>query len=372
MISLGLSAAERRAFVRALADDHSIRSRVHLLHMDGKHAFDLTDRLLDGQVNVDWRREVTHSSTLSLVDPNHMLPIEADSPADGALFLDRMVSAFYDVDVDGTWVEVPAFKGPITKLDRANDIVNVECQGKEALANQAIWKPLVIKKGTRKTDAIRTILEHVGERHFDIPDLPARLPRRRSLGRLSAAMPHVKGITRGMDRQFFYDGRGTARVRALPENVLYTFDAAVLTPPQISYQADRVRNTIWVKGRTPKASHVAFAQPSHPLSPQRLGRNGDPRHLVEVVEDDSIRSKAEARRVANRILRDRLREVVEVTFDSLPVPHLEPGDLCRIVHDDLALEFRIRTWSLPLSVSGPMSVGTLKKVSVKKRQGNRR
>jgi hypothetical protein len=380
VIPLGLSATELRALNTALTGHHSIRVRVGVRLLNGQTVNYLTANLLDGQVNVDTTAGgVNRSATLQLLDPDRNLPFDSDTPDDAALFLDRMVHIVYDVNVSGAWTSVPVFTGPVSKLDRAGDVITVEAQGKEVLASGACWRPLAIPKGTLKTDAIRRILsERSGEAHFDIPDLPGRLPKPLSLTRESAPWPAAQGLATSLNRQLFYDGDGTCRLRRWPGTPLWTFKAAesMLSPLQIGYSGDVV-NTVYVVGATPKGAkkpltwtHIAPA--SHPLSPVRLARNGVPRYLLDEISDESIRSLAEAKDIAVRRLDDGLRQAVTVTFDALPVPHLEPGDLIRAVDDSGSVTFRLNTFSLPLTAGQPMTVGYTRRVSLRGRTRNRR
>jgi hypothetical protein len=132
-----------------------------------------------------------------------------------------------------------------------------------------------------------------------------------------------------------------------------------------------MKNLIWVKGGIPKGSKTAVsvyvaADKTHPLSPQRLGRNGVPRYLLEVIEDDTIRSKVEAEEKAGETLNDRLLQTVEVSFDAMPIPHLEPGDMVRIQTDEYSTSFRLREFSIPLVAGDSMSIGYVKNMAIRK------
>ena len=399
MLPLGLTGADQRAFYRTLADSHSVRVEVAVTDLNGDVLSRLDPDAISGQVNVDADAAITRSLTMSILDPSRSLALDSDSPADGALYLDRMLRVVYSVKVPGLgWVDVPVFTGPVTKVDRAGALVNVECQGKEALALGAFWHPMTLKKGHDKVGAIRTILrERAGETRFDLPDLPWRLHRTVSFGREAVPWTEARRIARSMDRQLFYDGRGVCRLRNYPGHV-FTFRSGdgglIVSAPQVSYSTERVRNAVWVKGGKPKGvttdddpntpapksvPDVQFrdvAPPWHPLSPVRLGRkltDGTviPLHRLEVIENPRIRSREEARRVAKRRLNDLLMEAVDVTFESLPVPHLEPMDIIRVTTREATVQVRLRSYSLPLVVGENMSVGFHKLVSVPRRRNRR-
>jgi hypothetical protein len=379
----GLSAANYPAFVKALADPHSIRIDVAILTLNEDELSRLSPVILDGQVNVDADAPVTRSLTCTFLDPSHSLQLDSDSPDDGAVYADRMVRVTYSVYVPplGDRVDVDVFTGPIVKFKRSGDQVELEAQGKEALALGWIWRPLTIKKGARKVDAIRTILEdRAGERRFDLPEIATAIPNPISLGRAASAWPRCQKIAHSMNRQLFYDGSGICRLRVRPRRPLFTFRAGhptrpntILTPVEVDHDFTVIRNAIWFKGGKPKGQKKAIevfvaAPKGHPLSPIRLGRTNrdgklSPRYLVEERTNEHIRSRVEARTRANALLDDLLLEVLGVTFSSVPVPHLDPLDVIRVQTDDFAANVRLRQFSLPLAASGQMTVGYIERVS---------
>lgn len=400
MYRAGLQGSELREFHQALRSHHSLRVRIYVLSIDGEHMADLSQVFEDGQVDIDADAEITRSATVSFADKGRTMDFDSDSPNDGALFANRMLRIEYRVKVDALneWVEIPVFTGPVTKLDRSGDSVNVEAQSKEILAMGAAWNPMDVKKGVPKVDAIRRIMrERGGEDKFDLPDLHARLPKTVPLGRESSPWAVCQGIAASMDKQLFYDGAGRLQLRQPPGNTVFTFSGGdggeLRSEPQVAFSTDNVANIVWVKGGKPKATrrknetraefetrqeklrgirYYETAPRSHPLSPWRLGRTNAPRFLLEVVENDKIRSEAEARKVAGRILNHRLDEAVDVTFDSLVIPHLEPGDKVSVQTDIFSMAFRLRQFSIPLRHDGTQSIGFLKRANLPVRRPNRR
>jgi hypothetical protein len=373
VIPLGLSASTLAALNATLATHHQIKVTVQTLTLAGAFESDLSALLVDGQVNVDGNADVTRTATVTLLDPHRTLVFDSDSPADSALFLDRMLFIFYSVVVNGTWIDIPVFTGPMSKLDRSGDTVVVEAQGKEWLAMGACWRPYTLRKGMLATAAIRALLyDRAGEVDLNIPDLPTRLPRNISLSRESVPWVTARAIAHSLNRQLFYDGGGTCRLRPYPGTPLFTYTAAMMTGPLvISYGGDTI-NTVWVTGATPKGSksavtYTAVAAPSHPLSPIRLGRFNAPRYLLSVVQDDTIRSTTDAKTIATRQLNAALLQAVSVTFDALPIPHLEPSDVVLVNAPEGSVTFSLSTYSLPLTTSAPMTVGYMRNVSLHNR-----
>lgn len=372
MQRLGLTAAQLREYHATLSTSHTRTVTVQVLRLDGTPVTVLTPRILDGQVVVDADAEVSRTLTMSFLDPAHALQFDSESPDDGALYADRMLRVTYTVLVPalGAHVECVVFTGPLVKLDRSGDVVSVEAHGKERLALGELWQPLNLKKGTKKVEAVRTIMERTGETRFALPQLATRLPKGKSLDRMTPAWTHARKIANSMARQLFYPGNGVCTMRRWPARPCFTFTYGdggyVCSDVAISNTTDDFRNVVLVVGGKPKGSkkRVRYtATATGLLSPARLGRNGAKRYLVERIEDDNVRSKQEARRRAERVLNDRLMSVVEVTFDSLPVPHLDPGDIVRVNTGGGTITFRLRRFTLPLGTDGDpvMSVGYLRK-----------
>lgn len=353
-----------------------VRTRLTMLDLDGSEVADLSSRMLEGQVNIDTTAEAVRQLSATFLDPDHSLALDSDAPTDGALYADRMLRAEYGFHVPalGKWVYVPVFTGPLATMARDGGEVQVSCLGKEHLAGGQAWRPMTLKKGMNVGSAIRAILrERAGETEFAFPTVKNRLPEHYSLGRMSSPWGAASQLARSIGRQLYYDGKGVCRLRRPPTGSVFTFDGdVVLSPPQVTYDLSTVRNTVWVKGHKaegkPQITGTATAGRSHPLSPWRLGRNGEPRYLVEQVERSNVRSRKEARQLAQRTLRGLLLEGVSVSFDSLPIAHLDPLDTVRIATDEVSLKFVLRQASLPLTHDGSMSVGALRRVAPKKRR----
>lgn len=389
MQKLGLTHAERSAYHKALRSDHVRRFKVRLLDLNGNLQADLSDRLLDGEVIVDGKAEVTRSLTLSLIDRKHSLGFDTDSPDDTAIYADRMLQVVYSVYVDSLarHVNVTIFTGPVTNLDRQGEVLELEAQGKESLAMGAMWRPLVLKKGLRKMAGIRTILaERAGETRFDMPDRDDRLKKTQSYDRYAKPWKAATHLAKSEDLQLFYDGRGVAVVRHLPETPIWTFRTGtgkdIVKPVEVAYTMEDVVNTIVVKGGKPKGAkeniqEIAVADGK--LSPRRLGRDipdpdtpGQtirvPRHLPEVIEAGHIDTHKKARAKAERVLRDRLRSVVDISFDALVLPHIDPGDLFQV--EGVEGDFRIWQYTIPLAADGDptMAVGYTKNTHRRRRR----
>lgn len=366
----------KQAFEQQIRTTHKLRTSITVTDLNGKHATDISARLLDGQVNIDTTAETSRQLSLTFDDPTHSLALDSSSPSDGALFTDRMVSIELGVFVESiaSWVDVPVFVGPMVTMQRDGGQVQVSCLGKEHLASAMMWRPMTLKRGMHLDDAIKTILrERAGETRFSIPSTKRKLPDKLSMGRTSIPWVEARKLANVCGWQLYYDGAGVCRARQEPRTSLFTFDSSlVLSDPSVSYDLANVRNAVWVKGRKkkrkgqkgtpPMISVTAVAGSSHALSPWSLGRSGAPRYLVELIEEDGIRSRADAARLARTTLNRLLVEFVSASFDSLPVPHLDPLDVVTLKTSDISVRFSLKQASIPLTHSGSMSVGTLKNV----------
>lgn len=371
-----IALTHRAAFEQQLRRTHRMRTAVTVSDLNGKQTTDISARLIDGQVNIDTSAETTRQLSLTFDDPTHSLALDSDSPSDGALFTDRLVRVELGVYVDALaqWVDVPVFCGPLATMQRDAGQVQVSCLGKEHLASSMMWRPLTLKRGMTLDDAIRTILrERAGETHFAIPTTKRRLPKPLSLSRQAVPWVEARKLAKACGWQLYYDGAGVCRARRAPSTSLFTFDSSlVLNEPSVTYDLSTVRNTVWVKGhkkqkrgekgKPPLISVTAFAPKSHALSPWRLGRADAPRYLVELIELDNVRSKADAQRLANQTLSSLLVETVSASFESLPVPHLDPLDVVTLDVDSATVRFAVTKASIPLTHAGSMSVGALKRV----------
>lgn len=385
---MGLTSKERALYEATLRSTHTRRINVQVLDLNENVLSSLTPVVTGGQVTVDLDAEVTRSLTLEFLDPHHAVNFDTSSPDDGALYADRMIRVRYGVFVPGldrdVWCSV--FTGPVTGLSRSDGAVSVEAQGKESLGLGGVWRPLTLQKGMRAVGAIWVVLhERGGETSFDLPEVytsagkPVTLPRTRSLDRDASIWGTARNIAWTIGRHLFYDGRGVARLRQWPHSVQYTFrdgdGGDVLTTPSVEYALGDIKNVVEVKGQPPQGKKgvvwgSAIAPKDHPLSPFRLRRNGAWRYLVESIEDQNVRTKKDAEKRAKEVLEEKLLETVNVSFDSLPIVHLDPGDKVRVQTSGFTSSFRLRQFAIPLNPEGApvMSVGYFKRLSPRRKR----
>lgn len=374
MLTLGLSAAEQRAFHETLASSHSIAVLVHVLDLNHNVIGEVSSRLIGGQVNVDVSGDTaSRSASVTFSDPDRTMNFDADSPDASSLYLNRMLRIHYCVTgplLTG-WVTVPIFTGPITGVSRDDSEVSVECQGKEILSQGIAYTPHTYAKGWLRTILIKEIMIRAGETKFGLDSFSAKTASPVSLGGASIPWHWASSLARGIGAQLFYDGRGVLRMRKYPSATQFTFrsgDGGTLVgSPSLAYSLADVKNIVRVRGGIPAGAkkavtYEAVAPRTHPLSPWRLGRAGQPRYLLEEIEDDTIKSVGDARYVATTKLDQLMMQSTEVAFDALPIPHLEPGDLIRLQTSEFSTAVRANSFAIPLTVGDTMTVGYLKRL----------
>lgn len=368
MISLGLSAADLTAYIQGLLGNHTLTVRCQI--MDTMHRVQGEAQVIDGQVTVDALADITRSASVSLFDPDHLLALDSDAPVDGALYLDRMISLSYEVtwyredEVEPRTVLCPIFTGPINQLSRDDATVNLDALGKEVLAKRPAWRTMNYQPGNLRTALVRSLLAHTGETKFSIE--PWTLKSANVVG--VTFETDVWSLAKKMagDRMLYYDGAGTLVMRKALTSTVFTFrdgqGGSLLTKPQITYSTDNLRNIIRVKGGIPKGAkypvqYTAYAPAGHPLSAQSLGRNGYARHLVEIIEDQDLMTKAACKERADTALASALKTDTAVKFDGIPIPFLEYGDNIGVQSVSGSAISRLDAFTLPLTAGASMAYG---------------
>lgn len=379
MIDLGLTSAGQKALIKTLATSgHKVDVQVGVLDMEHRWVESLNGKITGGQVNIDADADITRQLQLTFVDRGGRAGV--DTP-DGRPDVSRMVRVRYRVfveDVINGWVSIPIFTGPITKVSRVGAEVTLEAMGKEHLLLGPAWRSKVYAKGSPRVWVVRSILRDLtGERRIRFPKgWTYRTSKPITMKKDSAPWPQVQSLARGMRAQLFYDGRGFARMRRRPVRTLFTFKdgngGMLLSIPAVSESADSVINLVRVVGAVPtgKKNPLVFTDklPSaHPHSAVSLGRHGEPRYLPEQIDDDSLRTQKEVEAAARRRLQEIKLDEQMVTFDCLPMPLLEEGDLFTIDAKDVKVTGRVSRMTVPLGHEGVSTIGYIAPVRKRRR-----
>lgn len=376
MLQLGLSAAEQRAFHQALASSHRVMITCQILHPDDHRVLRHVDHILmDGQITIlcpPYRRDqtppISRVAQLTFLDPSMSLALDSSSPADGSFYMDRLIRVIYSVHVPllGRWVDVPVFTGPIIKVTRDTDYVDVEAHGMEHYALGHVWEPSAgnLSRGVNKRSAIMRLLRNAGEldRYMDIPGTRETLVHSHSLAPDDSRWPLIWRIAAGMDRGriAYYDGRGVFRCVPQPSSPAFTITEGpggmLLGEPVIGYSIDGLVNAAQVTGANDTISRGGPAT-SHPLSRWRLGRNGTPWHQAAFVTDGDLRTRAAREARVQRVLNDSLMQEITASGKTLHIPHLEPYDVIQWTTRRASVRTRPQSFTLPLRVAQEMLVG---------------
>lgn len=365
------------------------RGRLFLLDTRERIEDEITDLMTEGSVDLDTTAEIDRSASITLEDPLYRVAFDATSPARAALYAHKLLRATYGVEVDGVWVDIPVCTGPISRYERNGKEVTLEFQGKEAwlIAPNVQWQTLHVAKGMFRNKAIRKIALNAGETHLSLEDISVKHAHKRiskdiTVARKNERWKVMRHIARSMgDCQLFYDGAGTLRLREKPgENDAIPIPASFLIPGlTASYDLSSSRNAQYVEGQTTsgkKLSGTAVAERAHPLSAQSLGRYDDqgdlrPRWMADFDSRSHLRSNKSADDIAARMLRKKLIEQLEVTFECQPIPMLDPLDVLSVpiqrglTADGERLTFSLNSFTIPLAAE-TMSIGYTKRIKVKR------
>lgn len=379
MIDLGLTARERKALAKTLATHHLVGTTCQVMNNDMTYVQRFSPRIIDGQVNIDVDAAPTRQLSLTAFDPDAKVDVDL---RDGSPRLDRMIRVYYNVFVeidDIGWIQIPIFTGPITQVSRdAEGILSVEAVGKEEFARKPCGRTRTWAKGTNRTALIKALMRDLsGERSFDFPDgLTARTAKPLNIRVGSHPWSHSRTQARAMGRDLFYNGKGVLRLRQRPVRPSFVFKTGeggtILTVPNIEDSSDEIINTVVVTGAIPKGKKKPIKWTEHlpsndAYSSWNLGRHGVRSYFFDRIDDDTIRSKKEAKEVARRRLSQARIETQQVTFDSLPIPMLEENDAIRIETDDLSTTTRLRQMTIPLGHEGVSTIGYIAQVSRRRR-----
>jgi hypothetical protein len=217
-------------------------------------------------------------------------------------------------------------------LERSEELVSIDCQGKEVLALDPVYAAKTYTKGATKVSVIRNLLEDVGETKFSFATSDAKIATDFAVSSENKPWSVAREIANSMSMQLFYDGRGVCVMRPYTSKPIYTFrsgvDSNILSKPQIGYDMDSFSNVIIVKGVVPKGktkpvSYRAEAPAGHPFSPVNLGRNGKPRYAITEINDDTVTTEAEAQSLAKEMLNEAIKQSINASFEALPTPRLE-------------------------------------------------
>lgn len=381
MFNLGLDNDTQESFEETLLTSHRVRTTLTIRDQNEDVMAELRPQMLSGSVQVDADADVSRSLSCVFLDPDNKLAFDSANPSDGALYADNFLEVKYGVylsDLD-EWVDVPVFWGTLTGLSRVGPEVTVEAQGKEALAldPHLVVSGYTLARGLTIQAAIQNVMARVGEERFSLAMVPGALSAARTVvpgespwqvcsgGSEDAnGLPIPSLISRSSSYlNIFYNGDGRLTAKPHNSNSVWTFDSSqLLSQPGYSYDVLSFRNSAIVTGGvhlgTTRLARAGYSLPAaHPLSPVSLARNGASRHMITFETVDTLNTDTKCRTRAQQIVEAAAFQGVEATFECLPIPHLEEGDTVTLTMDNYAVTFRLRQFTIPLTVDQPMSIG---------------
>ena len=371
MYPLHLSAAQTDAFIQTLRSTYTKKIHVRSLTRTGTVVADLSSHFQDGQVQVDGSADITRATAVTLFDPDRKIGFDIETYQGGALDWTHDLEVKYEVNSPllSEAVTIPVHRGPVISLHRDGNQVQAGAAGREWFLGFTLARAVTYRRGAKITDVIRNFLiDHIGETRVVIPDLPQKLHTNVTFDTDNPPLAKLRSLAQAVNRQFYYDGSGTARLRILPNQPQWSFmagpgvaSADITSSVQTDATLDGVKNRVIVRGapahgKVPQVVYMAIAPASHPLSPGRLGAGKAPMYLTEIIDNPHIRTVADAKAVAETELANYLRLAVEVDFNSIPIPHFDPDDLIHVFDGYVAGTHRLTKFTLPLG-NGEMTVG---------------
>lgn len=370
-----LKPSNHRAYISALRSTHWIRVRVFVHGSFENRNGPIEGDVVSGQVDVDSSQDITRTATVTLADGRGRFGWSPNS----RVFADDFLAIEYGVWIGTEWVDVPIFFGPVSRFAREGGQITIDAVGKESLLMPP--RPYTFPKdpiniaGRKLKDYVRHQAASMGETKFRLGAMGnARISKNEASDaakdKEQGLWGYLKKLAQSNGFDLFYDAEGELTAQPVRGRKGFHFgdgeNGVILSEPNVNYDLNELRNVVVVKGKDTHGKVVTKAKASlpvhHPLSSQSLAWHGEPRVLREIKRFDHEIKFSRAKDVATSTLRKMSRAPVEVSFDSLVIPHLEIGDRCEITNEDnpQAVKFTVERFSIPLGADGTMSVGYTK------------
>lgn len=376
MFNMGWSATDKAAYEAQIVSNHWMRTTALILDLDHNPIQDVSGAVEDGQTNVDATQQISRTATNDLYDPTRSIGLDTADPTSGSVSPKYLLRKYRGCFVEslGRWYDVPVFTGLIDAPTRDGDLLKITASGKEVLALDKCWVTLTRKKGELKTTAIRAILAACGEQFFRIADSTAVLGADVSVTRDDTFWDIAKTISDSLGWLMFYDAEGYLVCRPQSTTPVWNFKTgnggSIRSQWQTGFSTEGIYNLVYATGGTPSGKTVplsafAVADATHPLSPASLGRNSVPRYLRWDVSNDVLTKQADVQTLANTTLPQVLLDSVSMSFESMPVPHLEESDAIMVtdVFTGVSTAATQRTWAIGDNTSATQPNGFLRRVS---------
>lgn len=364
-----LTKPERRAYRRHLQSDHDFEVYAEVLTLEERPVSHSRITLLDGQVNLHDDDGPDRTCTLTLSDPEHALQFGSRVASDetGTVWVNRLIRVTHAVVVPGLGrIESVPFIGVPTSVARSGGELGVELSDKSLLADHGT-KEKTYRKDTNAAAAIRDIMQNTGEERMHIPAHPHKLKKPYTVGmkdeKTTPWMVAQRIAARELDWRLEYEANGFLRAEKAHANRDHIKVEDVLALPDTQADFTEFGNYVKVTSKrqrkksniTDIRTGIATLPAAHELSAQSLARNGQPRWLPLVIEDDDLKSKKQVDDRAISELRDVSGLDYTKSYGIIPLFHLDNRDRLVLPYDIGPVPFDVG--SIPLGVTDHMVVG---------------
>lgn len=384
MQHLGRTLDARTAYHEYLQSDHDFRMWADILTIDQKYVGALD--LLDGQMNYTDGKDSPHrTGSLLLSDPEGALNFGTDYMRDpeGVLWINRLIQVWHEVTVPGYGdFTTSCMMGLPTTVARAGAEVSIEMGDKSLIANHGV-RPRTYKQGMRVDKALRAILEEgTGEKFMRIPTTRKTLSRTYAVGMGEDSLTpwdlFKRVAAQEMNWRAYYDGLGWAVAEPTSDANDPVVVHSLLALPAASTSFTDFSNYVRVTSRrtpTNKPStpvdeslvttiydSIVALQNSHELSEQSLARNGVPRTLPLVINNDDYKTLGATLTAATVALKADSGLDSSQTYEIVPFFHLDPFDAVNLPRGVGDIRLSVAA-SVPFGTGGNMTIGAHKWVS---------
>lgn len=377
MQPLGLTGAALQAYHDRLFSSHDYRIDVDVLDLNENPRGTIS--FLDGQINLQGSDQlIRRTASLAVSDPTGALDFTAGSTWSGStVWVDRLVRVRHTIHVPALNRDVTAtpFIGPPSAISRNGAEVSLELQDKAALAARGA-SPLTVTTGMNAVAAIRKILAQcTGEFRFRLGTSKRRLSKDYSVGWDDSTSPllvAMKIARAELGMQLIYSCDGYATLRRRPTTGRSLLVPHVTAEPEDGVDFTTLANWVKVSGKKTEKTKGNTTTTTQPvatavvtkgnLAPANLQRQGVPRYLPLLIDDESYTTVAQVKTRATVELDRASRLQQQPAFTCVPFFHADVDDRVQFDVPGQDVTVALASSSIPL---GPneMTVGAITWVS---------
>lgn len=366
--------------VNLLKTHHRWSVSVHIMDMNRRYLFDMSDSLISGHVDIDADADCTRSGKMTLLDPQQRLSVDFAGQSWGSSMSNRMVQIIYNVyAMDYSWTyQCPIFTGPITTAKRDGVVINIEYKSMEWILQAGVLSDATWPAGWSRSSILMNAASMSGITFFNDQHYPSPVVNSPwSVAGGENLWERMKELADGSADNIFFDANGVMQIRPKNRNVVMELDTTWLTEePDYDLDSTKIRNVVRVEGANvpgtdQKMWYEAWPPADHPYSPQALAILGRWRVIPHRISDTSLSVWSDIIDTAwNNLNWDLL--LPEATSAVTPViPFLEEHDVVRINHPKVYVVAPLSKATIPLVGDAEMSLNFLSTTSSGNLRGGR-